>query len=207
MISLVRYARLVLFAALLLSAFFAVALPLAAISSPGQPDVAAPVVILVRHAEKAAEPAEDPPLTATGTQRAQDLADALKYTNVTAIITTEFRRTLATAEPIGSKQGVKPICIGLRSIECGSTDHPRTIDEHVTAVKAKVRSYVGGVVLVIGHDITVPAIIMALGGPPLPNICSDSFDELFVLFPGDGGVRLVKSRYGAPSPGLGRNCK
>jgi len=54
-------------------------------------------VLLVRHAEKAAEPADDPPLTAAGAERAQALATALQDAGVTAIITTQLRRTRETA--------------------------------------------------------------------------------------------------------------
>ena len=35
------------------------------------------VLVLVRHADKAAQPADDPPLTAAGAKRAQELATAL----------------------------------------------------------------------------------------------------------------------------------
>jgi hypothetical protein len=55
------------------------------------------LVLLVRHAEKAAEPADDPPLTAAGAERAQALATALQDAGVTAIITTPLRRTRETA--------------------------------------------------------------------------------------------------------------
>jgi len=42
-------------------------------------------VILVRHAEKAAEPREDPPLSDAGRTRAEALARAVSPTGVTAI--------------------------------------------------------------------------------------------------------------------------
>ena len=51
---------------------------------------AAPVttVILVRHAEKATEPAKDPPLTAEGQARAKALARILGNSGISAIFTT-----------------------------------------------------------------------------------------------------------------------
>jgi hypothetical protein len=44
----------------------------------------ASLILLVRHAEKAAEPASDPPLTVAGVARAQALAMALRDAGVTA---------------------------------------------------------------------------------------------------------------------------
>src|SRR5213078_4827272 len=54
-------------------------------------------VILVRHAEKAAAPADDPPLTAAGEARAKDLLDAVRDARVTAIVTTQLVRAKSTA--------------------------------------------------------------------------------------------------------------
>ena len=66
------------------------------------------LVLLVRHAEKAAEPTDDPPLTAAGAERAQALATALHDAGVTAIITTQLRRTPATALPLATARGLTP---------------------------------------------------------------------------------------------------
>ena len=69
---------------------------------------ALPVLVLVRHADKAAEPADNPPLTSAGTKRAQDLAAALRNAGVTAIITTQVRRTRETAQPLATALGLTP---------------------------------------------------------------------------------------------------
>src|ERR1700682_5430372 len=61
-----------------------------------------PVLVLVRHADKAAQPANDPPLTSAGMKRAQDLAAALRSAGVTFIITTQLRRTRETAQPLAN---------------------------------------------------------------------------------------------------------
>ena len=57
------------------------------------------VVLLVRHAEKAAQPAQDPPLTDAGSARARALVAVARDAGVSAIITTQFLRTKNTAEP------------------------------------------------------------------------------------------------------------
>ena len=63
------------------------------------------------------------------------------------------------------------------------------------------------VVLVVGHSNTIPAIIAALGGPRVPDICESVYANLFMLVPGAGEVRLVRSRYGAADPEPGPECK
>lgn len=157
------------------------------------PDSGMPrMVVLVRHAERAAEPAGDPSLTREGSARAEALADTLRSAGVTAIITTSLRRTKETAAPLAARlqPPLKPEAVSTE----GETE------AHVRAVAAAVRRHAGGVVLVVGHSNTVPGIIGALGGPRLPDICDTVFDDLFILVPEGKAMRLVHARYGAPSP-------
>ena len=53
--------------------------------------------------------------------------------------------------------------------------------------------------LVVEHSNTVPAVIAALGGPALHDLCDGQYASLFVLvLPADGGAaRLVRATYGA----------
>jgi hypothetical protein len=56
-------------------------------------------------------------------------------------------------------------------------------------------------VLVVVHSNTVPAIIAALGAPPQPPICDNSYDDLYVVtIPASGAARVIHARYGEPSP-------
>src|SRR3974390_2750714 len=77
-----------------------------------------PVLVLVRHADKAAQPADDPLLTAAGTKRAQDLAAALRNAGVSAILTTQLRRTRDTAQPLATALGLVPqvVKVGERAL-------------------------------------------------------------------------------------------
>ena len=63
-----------------------------------------------RHAERADSGAggmaSDPPLSAAGRARAESLAAMLKDTKLTAIFTTEFKRTQETAAPVAAAQHV-----------------------------------------------------------------------------------------------------
>ncbi|MGH9868113.1 MAG: histidine phosphatase family protein [Candidatus Polarisedimenticolia bacterium] len=155
------------------------------------------LVLLVRHAEKAAQPAGDPSLTEAGAARAQSLAAALRDAGVSAVITTQLRRTQETAGPLASLRGLSPEVV---PVESGK------VEEHVRAVAAAVGRHAGEVVLVVGHSNTIPAIIAALGGPRWPDLCDSMHASLFVLIPDPAGSRVVRSLYGAPDPAPGPDC-
>jgi len=150
------------------------------------------LVVLVRHAEKAASPQDDPPLTKAGKERARALVDALKDTKVTAIITSDAQRTRETAQPLAEALGLKPVVVGLGRSGARA---------HADAVAAELRRLAGGVVVVVDHSDTIPLIIAALGGPHLPEISSKEYANFFLLTPGPSGARLVRARYGAPDGG------
>lgn len=155
----------------------------AALPAFAMPDL----VILVRHAERAAEPAGDPGLTPAGERRAQALAQALAGAKVNAILTTQFRRTRETAAPLAKAQGLQPQVVEARRGESGG---------HIQAVADAVRAQTG-TVLVVGHSNTVPAILAALGGPQLPEICETSFGHVFLLRPGAGWMQFDYGEAGA----------
>jgi broad specificity phosphatase PhoE len=150
------------------------------------------IVILVRHAEKVAPwPDNNPPLTPDGQRRAEVLAAVLKDAKLSAIITTQLHRTVDTAQPSAKAAGINP--------DPPVNIDPSKIPQHVAAVAAAVRNHLGGTVLVVGHDITIPDVIAALGGPQPAPIGQEEYDRLFVLILGKE-VHLVQSRYGTPSP-------
>ena len=166
----------------------AAAAPKAAAGDAGMPAL----VVLVRHAEKAANPKDDPPLTKAGQERARALVDALKDTRVTAIITSDAQRTRETAQPLAEALGLKPVVVGLGRAGAKA---------HADAVATELRRMAGGVVVVVDHSDTIPLIITALGGPRMAEIPSKEYADFFVLTPGPSGARLVRARYGAPDGG------
>lgn len=151
-------------------------------------------VIIVRHAEKTAEPAGDPLLSPAGVARAEALLESVRGAGVTHVLTTSLRRTVLTAAPTASALGIS-----------AATVNPRS-PTHVADVVAAIRERAGGVVLVVGHSNTVPAIVNALGGRA-PEICDDEYDNLYVvtLPAGGGATRVIRSRYGVPTP-VGVSC-
>lgn len=150
------------------------------------------VVVLVRHAEKAAvEPGNnDPPLSEAGAARALALGEALQGMRVDAVIATERQRTQATAHAVAQAHRLTPEIVSLR--------HGLA---HADSVAAAVRRHTGHTVLVAGHSNTVTAIIHALGGPRLPDLCDAEYANLFVLVLKPGlQPRLERRTYGAPDP-------
>jgi broad specificity phosphatase PhoE len=151
----------------------------------------ATTVILVRHAEKGDAPANDPGLTEAGAARARALLAIARDAGVTAVITTQFARTRETARPTAEALGITP-----EVARAGGS-----AAQHAQDVARMVQAHAGGVVLVVGHSNTIPAIVTALGAPQPPPICDSEYDDLYVvtLIP-NASARVIRARYGAPSP-------
>jgi phosphohistidine phosphatase SixA len=152
-------------------------------------------VFLVRHTEREWE-GEDPPLTAAGQARAQALAATLRDAGVTAIITTQWRRTGDTVKPLAALLKITPEVVPV---------YEGKSLEYIREVAAAVRRHKDETVLVVGH-ITVTRVIAALGGPDLPTICENVFSDLFLYTPAAGEEGLIRLRYGAPED-ISRNCR
>lgn len=153
-------------------------------------------VVLVRHGEKALAPPSDPPLSATGQQRARDLVQVLVDAKVSTIITTQLARTKETAKPLADSlhQTLTIVATG-------------TMKAHVDSIVAKVKSAKkGSTVLVVGHSNTVPLIIAALGGPKMPDLCDAEYSNLFVLEMG-ASTRLIRGHFGAADPADAAACR
>jgi broad specificity phosphatase PhoE len=150
------------------------------------------VVVLVRHAERAATPADDPVLTEAGRARADALRAVLADARVDAIITTHYERTRKTAEPLAKAAKVAPVIVRAGADTAA----------HVREVAAAVRGQpAAGLVVVVGHSNTIPPIIAALGGPTLPDLCDAEYARLFTLvLPPDAPPHLIQSFYGAADP-------
>ena len=152
-------------------------------------------VYLVRHAERADEPRQDPPLTEKGTARAQELARILGNANIKAIITSQFSRTKLTAEPIAKQANVTVTSISLSL----NPSNPRMISEQsTTEVTNKILERAGESVLVVGHSNSIPDVIKMLGGDVTPTIDEKKFDDLFVVTVyAKGKAKVSHMKYGS----------
>jgi probable phosphoglycerate mutase len=133
-------------------------------------------IFLVRHAEKGT--GDDPALTKVGRARAESLASMLKDAGITAIYTSEVKRTQQTAAPTAKALHVEPAII--------------PADDRAALV-AKLRSSSGNV-LVVGHSNTVPQIIKALGITTPVTIADNDFDNLFLVVL-EEKPRLIRLHY------------
>jgi phosphohistidine phosphatase SixA len=170
------------------------ALPLLPIPVHSQTPLRA--VIIVRHGEKAEQPKENPPLSPAGKARAQALLETLRDAGLTTIITTDQERTRATASPLEA-------ALHLKGVIVPRTEAPR---EDAAAIAAAVQR-AGGTVLVVSHQLTIPAIVQALRGPSIPIMCDSEFSNLYVLIPGGSkSWQLIRGHYGTADPTHAADC-
>lgn len=183
-----------LLVASLVTTVLVLAAPLAA-QNATQSTAAPTVVIIVRHADKATAHANDPPLTAIGTERAAALAEFLKDAKVGAVLHTPTTRTRETARPTAERFGITPELIPLG---------PAPVI--AAAIREMVAKHAGKTILIVGHSNTVMPWIAALGGPVRPDLCDHQYEGIYTLVIGGGQTRLVEATYGPPNPAQTAPC-
>jgi broad specificity phosphatase PhoE len=139
---------------------------------------AEPTLFIVRHAEKAEGGSDDPDLSEAGRGRAQSLANMLKDSGISAIYTTELKRTRQTAAPLASQLHLDPAIIPAKD---------------TAALVAKLRASSGNI-LVVGHGNTIPDLIKAFSIATPINIAENDYDNLFVLIL-EEKPRLIRLHY------------
>lgn len=122
---------------------------------------------IVRHAEKGTTPANNPPLTDAGTQRAEHLKDLLKDKKIAYIFSTNFTRTLSTAQPLATATGITVEKYG-----------PKPDTAFINKLKGLKKS-----TLIVGHSNTIDDIVNQLcNAIKVPADIDESvFDNLFVV--------------------------
>lgn len=128
---------------------------------------AGPTYLLVRHAEKAVDDPRDPSLTPQGESRAHRLAAELRDAPLVAVYSTDTRRTRATALPVARSHG-----LAVTAYE------PRAADAFAHELRAR---HPRGLVLVVGHSNTVPALAAALCGCAVPSMAEHEYGVRYRL--------------------------
>jgi broad specificity phosphatase PhoE len=139
---------------------------------------AAPVVFIVRHAEKASTGGKDPDLSVDGQKRADALAHMLKDSQITSVFVTEFKRTQETAGPTARAAHVSPTLIPANDID-GLVEKLRALN---------------GNALVVGHGNTIPDLLKAVGIATPVSISEDDYTEIFAVLLGDA-PQLLRLHY------------
>jgi phosphohistidine phosphatase SixA len=130
---------------------------------------AAPIIFIVRHAEKASIADKDPDLSPEGQKRANALAQILKDSYVTSVFVTEFKRTQETGAPTARAAHLTPT----------------VIPANETGVLLDKLQASNGNALVVGHGNTIPDLVKALGIATPISIPDDDYSEIFVVLFGD----------------------
>jgi broad specificity phosphatase PhoE len=138
---------------------------------------AAPVIFIVRHAEKASMVGNDPDLSLQGQKRADALAHILKDSQITSVFV-EFKRTQETAAPTARAAHASPTVVPANDIG---------------ALVGKLRA-LNGNALVVGHGNTIPDLLKALGIVTSVSIPDDDYTEIFAVLVGDT-PQLLRLRY------------
>lgn len=149
-------------------------------------------VIFVRHAEKAAAPADDPGLSPAGRARVAELTrqlvDADVVAGVDAIYATPYRRALETARPLAD------------ALNLPVNRYDPEPERYEEVLEDIVRRHKGKIILVVGHSNTIPDLIAELGASKkVPPIADDEYDNLYIIsIPWFGKTKTIRLRYGRP---------
>ncbi len=129
------------------------------------------IVVVTRHADKAADGTDDPPLSPAGIERATRLAALVgggPEFGINAIFVTQYRRTNETARPLATATQVPVITL--------KDDDLAGLEDRIT------HEFRGKRVLVVAHSDSVPEIVKRLGGArEVPEIAATEYGTVYVI--------------------------
>lgn len=148
------------------------------------------VVVLVRHAEAGQSTSGDPDLSPAGEKRVAPLGalvdDLLADRKVDYLYAADTRRAQQTAAPVANEFKL-PINVIASSDWSG------------LAARIK-REHRGKTVAVVGYSTTLPGVISQLSGRDFV-MRDDEYDAIYVVvMPSPGETRVLRLRYGVPTP-------
>ena len=149
-------------------------------------------VFIVRHCEKAGTPADDPPLTTEGMDRAIRLATVFKNAAVNHLIASEKIRTQQTLDPLREEKGIQPGDVAAIGDEAKVAETADGVVKLINTFNA------GDVTVVAQHSTTIIPILKKLGVPDADanSVNTGVYDNLLlVLLPAGGTPQLIKLVY------------
>ena len=136
-------------------------------------DIKPTTFILVRHAEKGDDGTKDPLLSDDGVKRAARLVEVLQETKVTAIYSTNYKRTKNTVTQVAQAKGLEV-----------KTYEPMKEDE----LKRIIELNKGGTVLIVGHSNTTPWTANFLSGEKLKNFTDAEYGNILIVTYWESGL-------------------
>lgn len=119
-------------------------------------------IFLVRHAEKLTD-SNNPALTVCGNKRAEQLANILSKANVNAIYSTNYLRTMQTAQPFAKQQSM--------AIE---NYNPKNLEQFSLQLTQKKEN-----ALIVGHSNTTPMLVELLTKQEVMPLTEQDFQYLY----------------------------
>ena len=142
-------------------------------------------VIIVRHAEKGTEPANNPPLTDAGVARAVAIAAALKDAGVSYVYTNQLARTSQTGKIIADSLHAQFVTVPIVNAN-------QWVGDLVDHVK---HDGGGKVSVIVGHSNTFGPISKGFGGVVLPDVADPQYDDLVILTVQNGQpTRVIRAK-------------
>lgn len=135
--------------------------------------------LVVRHGEREGEADA---LSEAGKRRAEQLRSLGQLLHVTAIYSTDYRRTKETAAPLAESLGVEPQL------------YQELTPQWLADLRTTNR---GGVVLIVGHSNTIATIASQLADAPVAEIQPTEYDNLFVISEEGTARSLIRLRFGS----------
>lgn len=136
-------------------------------------------IILMRHAEKELIDDPNPPLTAAGKQRAEQVAEIFGSVAMDAIYSSPYLRTQMTAEPLATAKNLTL-----------QTYNPGDLRAFAQEIKEK---HAGQTIFISGHSNTTPALINELiGSNAFVALDESEYDWIYLLDLTSGGTYSVK---------------
>lgn len=124
--------------------------------------------ILVRHAEKASDGTKNPSLTTEGEARAQLILELFERTDITAIYSTDFKRTRMTIAPLAENKGL--------DIQIYEWKNPKAL------LNRMLESNPGGTIIISGHSNTTPVLAnLLMGKVRLTQFEDDDYGNLLII--------------------------
>lgn len=118
-------------------------------------------IYLVRHAEK--DSGSNPPLTQCGEKRAQHLNTFLDEVQLSAVYSTDYKRTMSTALPTAQSKGLE--------IQQYDASDLKAFSKFLTAQKQDA--------LVVGHSNTTGELAGLLIGEEVEDIDLDTYNRIY----------------------------